>query len=175
MRNHYFDATFALRRSTLSQTDSNQLDEILNRVVLDIKALVLLSENDDALLRAAQEGLINSHDEQVVKFMSLIQPVKEVQSRRGEFATALGELVLASFLTILGLSLLAPSLMGLGSREQLFSYFSEIINGISANSLSNPVIPALDFLFSLLLLLGSFYLLRHASQDLKDANLPQQN
>lgn len=156
---------------TLSQTEPGQRDDILNRLILDVKALVLLSENDDSLLKAAQEGVINSHDEQVAKFVSLIQPAKKRESARGKFVTALGELILASFLTILGLSLLAPSLMGLKSPEQLLSYFAEIVNGISASSQSNPIIPALDFVFALLLLMGSFYLLRHASSDLKDANL----
>lgn len=155
----------------LSEPEQNQKDDIMNRLILDVKALVLLSENDDALLKAAQEEVINSHDEQVVKFMSLIQPAKKIESIRGKFITALGELILASFLTILGLSLLAPSLMGLRSPEQLRSYFSEVVNGITSSSLSNPLIPALDFIFALLLLLGSFYLLRHASTDLKDANL----
>ncbi|MDG6998867.1 MAG: hypothetical protein JRN15_07110 [Nitrososphaerota archaeon] len=155
----------------MSETEPGQKDDVLNRLILDVKALVLLSENDDALLKAAQEGVINSHDEQVVKFMSMIQPAKKIEHRREKFITALGQLILASFLTILGLSLLAPSLMGLQSPEQLRSYFTEVVNGISASSLSNPLIPGLDFIFALLLLLGSFYLLRYAASDLKAANL----
>lgn len=155
----------------MSEKEPGQKDDILNRLILDVKALVLLSENDDALLKAAQEGVINSHDEQVVKFMSMIQPAKKIENSREKFITALGQLILASFLTILGLSLLAPSLMGLKSPEQLKTYFIEVVSGISSSSLSNPLIPVLDFIFALLLLLGSFYLLRHASSDLKDANL----
>lgn len=155
----------------MSEKDQDQGNDILNKLILDVKALVLLSENDEALLKAAQEGVINSHDEQVVKFISLIQPAGRQESSSGKLITAVGELILASFLTILGLSLLAPSLMGLKSPEQLLSYFTDVINGISSGALSNPLVPALYFVFALLLLLGSFYLLRHASTDLKDANL----
>ena len=150
-----------------------QSDEIVNKLILDIKALVLLSENDAQLSRAVQENIVGSHDEQVSRFMSSIQPTGNTGSRGGQFMAALGELVLACFLTIAGLSLLAPSLMGIQSPVQLLSYFTEIVSGISANSLSNPLIPVLDFLFALMLLLGSFYLLRHASVDLKRAGLSE--
>ena len=150
-----------------------QSDEIVNKLILDIKALVLLSENDAQLSRAVQENIVGSHDEQVSRFMSSIQPTGNTGSRGGQFLAALGELVLACFLTIAGLSLLAPSLMGIQSPVQLLSYFTEIVSGISANSLSNPLIPVLDFLFALMLLLGSFYLLRHASVDLKHAGLSE--
>ena len=142
----------------MSKNDVHQSDDILNRLILDIKALVLLSENDATLSRTVQENIVASHDEQVSKFMLSIQPTGNIGSRRGQFLTALGELVLASFLVIAGLSLLAPSLMGLKSPDS-FSYFTEIVSGISADSFSNPLIPLLDFLFALILLLGSFYLL----------------
>ena len=157
----------------MSKEDLHKNDEILNKLILDIKALVLLSENDDQLSSTVQENIVGSHDEQVSKFISSIKPVGNTGNLRGYFLTALGELVLASFLTVVGLSLLAPSLMGIQSPNQLLSYFSEIVNGISSNSLSNPLIPVLDFLFALLLLLGSFYLLRHASVDLKHAGLSE--
>lgn len=145
----------------------------MDRLMLDIKALVLLSESDTDLSRTVHDNIMTSHDEQVSKFVSLIRPSENTESARGQFLTALGELVLAAFLAIVGLSLLAPSLMGIKSPSDLLSYFTQVINGISAASLSNPIIPFLDFLFALLLLLGSFYLLRHASIDLKQAGLSE--
>ena len=157
----------------MSKDDLHQTDEIVNRLLLDIKALVLLSESDAELSLTVRENIMGSHDEQVTKFISSIQPTGNTGNRRGHFLTALGELTLASFLTIVGLSLLAPSLMGIQSPDQLLSYFTEVVNGISANSFSNPLIPFFDFLFALMLLLGSFYLLRHASVDLKHAGLSE--
>ena len=146
---------------------------MVDRLILDIKALVLLSEDDAKLTQTVHENIVESHDEQVVRFISLIRPIGNAEGRRGPFLTALGELVLASFLIIVGLSLLAPSLMGIQSPDQLFAYFTEIVSGISANSFSNPLIPVLDFLFALIMLLSSFYLLRHASVGLRQAGLSQ--
>ncbi len=168
-RNDYHNVIDSLLRQILSS--DNQKNDTVDQLVLDIKALVLLSENDETLSRAIRDNITDSHDEQVIKFMSLIQPAKKPFSRRGMFLTALGELVLASFLTIAGISLLAPSIMGLQSPHQLLAYFTELINGISPASLSDPLIPFLDFLFALLLLFGSFYLLRHSSVELKESGL----
>jgi hypothetical protein len=140
-------------------------------LILDVKALVLLSENDEKLAGILREKIVNSHDEQVGKFVALIQPLRKPEGQVGRFVSAIGELILASFLIILGLSLLAPSLMGLQSPNQLLTYFAGLVSSVSASSLSNPLIPAFDFLFSLLLLFGAFYLLRHASVDLKYSGL----
>ena len=170
-RNRYFVVLNASWRSGLSSNETGQREDIINRLILDAKALVLLSESDEKLVTLLRENVLNSHDEQVAKFVSLIKPVKNPESVPARLMTAIGELILASFLIFVGLSVLAPSLMGLQSPNQLLAYFSELVSGISATSLSNPVIPVLDFVFSLLLLFGSFYLLRHASVDLKEAGL----
>ena len=162
-----------LHHCFMSKIEAQGRDDVIDRLMLDIKALVLLSENDAALTRTVQQNIMGSHDEQVGKFVSLIKPSSRVESVRGLFLSAMGELLLAAFLAIVGLSLMAPSLMGIKSPDQLLSYFTQVVNGISAESLSNPLIPVLDFLFALMLLLGSFYLLRHASISLKQAKLSE--
>lgn len=161
----------ALLRSGLSTNETGLREDIINRLILDAKALVLLSESDEKLVTFLRENILHSHDEQVAKFVSLMRPVKNSESISARLMIAIGELVLASFLIFVGLSVLAPSLMGLQSPNQLLAYFSELVSGISATALSNPIIPVLDFIFSFLLLFGSFYLLRHASVDLKEAGL----
>ncbi len=140
-------------------------------MVLDVKALVLLSENDERFASVLRENILGSHDEDMGKFVSLIQPLKKSESQGGRLVAAVGELILASFLIIFGLSLLAPSIMGLQSPHQLLTYFGQLVTGISSTSLSNPLVPILDFVFSFLLLLGSSSLLRHVSVDLKQAGL----
>lgn len=159
--------------SSMSKSEVHEANEIVDKLMLDIKALVLLSDNDEKLSQTVQENILGSHDEQVSKFVSFIRPNAKVGSTRGQFLSAVGELILASFLAIVGLSLLAPSLMGIQSPDQLLSYFTQVVDGISAASLSNPLIPFLDFLFALLLLVGSFYLLRQASLNLKQAGLSE--
>lgn len=159
--------------SSLSKSEVQARNEIVDKLLLDMKALVLLSENDTELSRTVQKNILESHDEQVTRFISLIRPSTNIGSTRGQFLSALGELILASFLVIAGLSLLAPSLMGIQSPDQLLSYFTQVVDGISAASLSNPLIPFLDFLFALMLLIGAFYLLRQASLNLKKAGLSE--
>jgi hypothetical protein len=82
---------------------------------------------------------------------------------------ALGEIVLASFLTIVGLAAFVPVLAGLSTPQQWLGFFSNL-----APTISGPlsyVVPLLDFGFSALLLLGAFYTLRRASKNLKDAGM----
>jgi hypothetical protein len=152
-------------------SENQQGENIVNQLVLDVKALVLLSENNERLASTLRDNILNSHDEDMGKFVSLITPQKKSEPQGGKILAATGELVLASFLIIVGLSLLAPSLMGLQSPHQLLTYFSQLVTGISSASLSNPLVPILDFIFSLLLLLGSFSLLRRASADLKQTGV----
>lgn len=149
----------------------NQKDAAADKLILDIKTFVLLTENPQILLKTVHEKILGSHDEDVKKFMSLIQPYTKHQNRTGSFLIAIGELVLAAVLSIIGLSLMAPAIMGFQSPSQLLSYLRDLTSSISANSLSNPIIPFFDFLFSLVLLLGAFYVLRRASIDLKDVDL----
>ena len=143
----------------------------MDRLILDIKALVLLSDNTESLSNTIREKIIGSHDEHISKFVSVLQPYTKSQSKLGSFLVALGELALAAFLSIVGLSLMAPSLMGFQTPSQLLAYFRDLLSSVSSGTLSNPLIPFLDFVFALVLLLGAFYMLRRASIDLKEANL----
>ena len=147
-----------------------QKEELANKLVLDIKALVLLSGNEPDIQHVLNQRILGSHDEQVVKFVSMLRPKKQ-ESRKGSFFIALGELVLASFLSVIGISLMAPSLLGLQSPQHLLDYFKQLTLNLSASVFSNPLLPFLDFLLSLALLLGAFYLLRRASIDLRDAGM----
>ena len=151
-------------------SSSFQKDEIANRLLLDIKALVLLSRNESELATLLGDRILGSHDEQVVKFISMLRP-KQQESRLGSFLIGIGELVFASILSVAGISLMAPSLLGLQSPHQLLDYFRQLTLNLSDATFSNPILPALVFLLALSLLLSAFYLLRGASSDLKNAGI----
>ena len=136
-----------------------------------MKALVLLSQSEEELVQILNDRIVRSHDEHISKFMSMLQMRKKTPGRLGPFLIALGELVLASFLSIGGLSLLAPSLMGFGSSSQFLAYFQELVLKMSPSSFSNPVLPVLDFLLAISMLLGAFHLLRQCSIDLKQVGI----
>ena len=155
----------------LSNARFPKLDATVDQLVLDIKALVLLSQNEEQLAEVVNLRIAGLHDEHVTKFISLLSLRKAGPSRRGPFLIALGELVLGSFLSIAGLSLIAPSLIGFGSSSQFLEYFQQLVLKISPSSISNPILPVLDFLLAISLLLGAFYLLRQSSKDLKQVGV----
>jgi len=142
-------------------------DEIVTRLVLDIKALMLLSNSDPSLANLVEEKIASSHDEQILAFANLISSKKKPESGRSFLFIALGEMVFASILSVLGLALLAPSVAGLSSSSQLQIYFTEIASKMSPATFSNPVIPIGAFILSVFLLLGAFYNLRIAAANLK--------
>jgi hypothetical protein len=147
--------------STASSTD-----EALSRLLLDIKALMLLSGPDPSLQALVKERIASSHDEEVVKFVSMMNSPKP-ESGWASLLIAISEMLLASILAVVGLALLAPSIVGFSSPNQLFSYFSQIVSTISPRSLSNPIIPVGEFVMAVLLLIGAFYNLRIAASHLK--------
>ncbi len=155
----------------MSDDSLNKEGTAIDKLILDIKTFILLTEGNEVLSQAVREKIVGSHDEEVEKFLSLIKPRNKQASRTGSFVIAIGELIFAALLSIIGLSLIAPAVMGFQAPSQLLSYFRDLTSSISISSLSNPLIPFLDFLFSLVLLLGAFYVLRHASSNMKDADL----
>jgi hypothetical protein len=150
--------------------DSKAAEEVVARLKLDVKALTLLYESDADLRPVLERSLIESQDGYISRFVSLLQSRRPPQDG-GNLPVAVGEIVLASFLTILGLAAFVPVMAGLSSPQQWLSYVS---NAVGPSFTSQPLssgVPALDFLFSALLLLGAFYSLRRAGKNLKNAGL----
>jgi hypothetical protein len=155
-----------------SRTSST--DEVLSRLLLDIKALMLLSASDGSLPDNVKEKIVSSHDEQISAFVSMINTSsKKKTGVKSALFTALSEMVLAAILAVIGLALLAPSIVGLGSQSQLEIYFDQIISSVSARSLSNPIVPAAEFIIAIVLLIGAFYNLRTAAETLRAIEPPQ--
>jgi hypothetical protein len=149
-----------------SRTTGSSNDEVLSRLLLDIKALMLLSGN--TLPAPIKDRIVSSHDEQITAFVEAISlPAKKPKGGRSSLLIALSEMILAAILAVVGLALLAPSLVGLSSPAQLVQYFDQVITAISVHSLSNPVIPAAEFILAVLLLIGAFYNLRIAAEMLR--------
>lgn len=147
--------------------DEKAADEVVSRLKLDVKALTLLYESDVDLRRVLERSLLESHEDYVTRFLGLLQSKKQ-QEDGGNLPIALGEIVLASFLTILGLAAFVPVMAELSTPQQWLGYFSSAM----ALSMSGPLyfgVPLLDFIFAALLLLGAFYSLRRAGKNLKNA------
>jgi hypothetical protein len=150
--------------------DARAAEEVVARLKLDVKALTLLYESDADLRPVLERSLLESQDGYVARFVSLLQSRKPPQDG-GNLPVAVGEIVLASFLTILGLAAFVPAMAGFSSPQQWMGYFSSAVGPTFASQPLYSGIPALDFLFSALLLLGAFYSLRRAGKNLKNAGM----
>lgn len=159
-----------------TSSSSSSTDEVLTRLLLDIKALMLLRGSGNALPPPIKERIVSSHDEQIEAFVKAIgESAKKPKGGRSSLLIAISEMVLAAILAVVGLALLAPSLVGLSSPAQLVQYFDQVITAISVRSLSNPVIPAAEFVISVLLLIGAFYNLRIAAETLRSVEPAMRN
>lgn len=150
--------------------DEKPGDEVVARLKLDVKALTLLYESDVDLRPVLERSFLESQDAYVTRFVSLLQS-RRPSGDDGSLPVALGEIVLASFLTIVGLAAFVPVLAGLSTPQQWLGYFS---SALGPSPTARPLyfgVPLLDFIFSAMLLLGAFYSLRRASRNLKNAGM----
>ena len=144
-------------------------DDIVSRLKLDVRALTLLYESDAELRPVLEKAFLESQDEYVTRFARLLRPRRPTEADRGNVPIALGEIVLASFLTIVGLAAFVPVMTGLDEPQQWLEYFTSILSRSGSSVTFGFEIPILDFIFAALLLLGAFYSLRRASLNLKRA------
>jgi len=154
--------------------DKKQIDTLADRLILDIKAFMLLSfAKEESVAEFIEGRIVSSQDAQVADFARILKETGRKQVKvNALFFTAIGEMILAAIMAILGIAILAPSVGGLNSPSKLFSYFSQIFQSAadSQSSLS-PIVPAIELLLSLLLLLAAFYSLRMAAVALKEGRL----
>jgi hypothetical protein len=150
--------------------DAKAADEVVARLKLDVKALTLLYESDSDLRPVLERSLLESQEGYVTRFVGLLQSRKQSDDG-GNFPMAVGEIVLASFLTIVGLATFVPVMAGLSTPQQWLSYFSSAVGPSFADQPLYSGVPVLDFLFAAVLLLGAFYTLRRAAKNLKNAGM----
>ncbi len=150
--------------------DEGQGGDLVSKLKLDVKALTLLYDSDAALKGVLDGAFANSGDAEMLRFLGLLQ-TKRKQSRGGTILISLGELILASFLTIIGISAFVPVLIGLLTPHQFLDYFS---NALAPSFSSGPLYvgaPALDFVLASILMLCAFYTLRQASRNIRESDL----
>ncbi len=162
--------TTACLTQELNVDKPKSVTDAADQLVLEIKAMVLLSDSQQTLRKVVQDKVMSSHDEDITRFLGVIQD-KHKTSQLGYFAMALGELILAAFLLIAGLATVVPSLLGVNSPTQLANYFGGIISAISSSGLSNSTLALLNFVFAIALLLAGFYSLKVASSNLKEVGV----
>ncbi len=154
----------------MADSTSNPTNEAIDRIVLDIKTLAGLDGSEEATARRLRERLLASHDEDIKRFLSALERRRPLRPW-GQMLIGVGELVLAAFLTIFGLVLVIPSILGFTSRGDIARYLADLALGLSSSGLSDPLIAGLGFGFALFLLLAALYTLRQASRSLGQSGL----
>ncbi|MDA4114433.1 MAG: hypothetical protein OK474_10345 [Thaumarchaeota archaeon] len=148
--------------------DENQGGELASKLKLDVKALTLLYESDLALQAILDKTFTESGDSEMLRFARLLQ-ARRRPGGLGALLISVGEIILASFLTVLGIAVFIPALVGLVMPQQFLDYFSRIIVPALASSPLFVVAPVLDFVLASVLMLCAFYTLRQASQSIRES------
>lgn len=145
-------------------------DAVIGRIVLDIKDLGGRNGWGPETTRSLRERLLASHDADVKGFLAALEPHRPSRPWSLILVGA-GELVLGAFLTVAGLVLVVPAILGFTSRGEVARYLSDLSLGLSSSAMSDPLIVTLGFGFALFLLLAALYTLRQASRSLRESGL----
>jgi hypothetical protein len=151
-------------------TDETQTDNLLDRLVLEIKAISLLYGSEIELREKLETRIIESHDESVGRFVKALQIERPAETGK-KLAIALGELIMASILVIAGAVVLVPTVSGVNTLASLVQYFAERTNGSVGGSPLSPYLSFVEFGVGILLMLSAFFALREAALNLKQAGL----
>lgn len=157
------------RRLSPLTNDEAKTEDLLDRLILEIKAVSLLYGTEEELRERLEAKITESHDENVRKF------AKALQSRpgetRGRLALALGELLTAAILVVAGTVVLVPTVAGVNTLSSLIQYFAERTSGTLATSPLSPYLTFMEFAVGAVLLLSAFFSLREAAVNLRRAGL----
>jgi len=153
----------------LSESEK-RTDDLVDRLVLDIKALVLLHGSESDLKDRLDRELVDSHDESVAKFVKALQKGEKPKSR-GLVIMAAGELVLASLLVLAATVVLVPVFVGVSSPGAYLQYLlQDTYTGLGSTPLGQYV-SLIEFALGAVLMLSAFYTLRQAAANFKESGL----
>ncbi len=151
-------------------SNDTKTEDLLDRLVLEVKALSLLYGSEAELREKLAGRLTDSHDEGVRMFVSALQGQTRRETGR-LLAIAAGELVIASLLVMAGTVVLVPNVAGVSSLAGLLQYFADRVGGNVAGSPLSPYLSFAEFALGVALVLSAFFALREAATNLKQAGL----
>jgi len=150
--------------------DESGAEDLLDRLVLEIKAISLLYGSEAELRDRLGSKVTESNDESIRRFVKALQTEGPVQTGR-RLALALGELLTAAILVVAGAVVLVPTVVGLNTLSSLAQYFAERTSGAVGTSPLSPYLSFMEFGVGVVLLLAAFFSLREAALNLKQAGL----
>ncbi|MEM0155933.1 MAG: hypothetical protein QW597_04960 [Thermoplasmataceae archaeon] len=155
----------------VQRSDSGKNDDILDRLILDIKAVMLIAKTDSSLSDLLERKISGSVDSDVQDFRKIIQKSKEINVL-GIILISIGEIALASVMVITGIGIIFPSLLGTPfSPTGIVHYFSMAEVNLYNLGNSAALVLLINYVLAVLLLASAFYILRRAAEELSDAGL----
>jgi hypothetical protein len=151
-------------------TDESKAEDLLDRLILEIKAVSLLYSDDTEFKDRLESRITESNDESVRRFARALQAEGPAQTGR-RLALALGELLTAAILVVAGAVVLVPTVVGVNTLSSLMQYFAEQTSGTVGTSPLSPYLSFMEFGVGVVLLLSAFFALREAALNLKQAGL----
>lgn len=145
-------------------------DDMLDRLMLEIKAIALLYGDETELRERLENKITESHDESVRKFVRALQSKKSAGTGR-LLAIALGELLMASLLVLAGAVVLVPTVVGVNTLAGLVQYFTARSSEGQGGTILSPYLSFVEFVVGAILVLTAFFALREAASNLKEAGL----
>ncbi len=142
----------------------------MDRLILEIKAIALLYGSETELHEKLEDRVMESHDEDVQRFVKALQTDRPRATGR-LLAIALGELLMASILVVAGMVVLVPTVVGVSTLSGLVQYFANRAAGTVMGSPLSPYLSFVEFAIGILLMLSSFFALREAALNLRQAGL----
>jgi hypothetical protein len=79
----------------------------------------------------------------------------------------MGEVLLSSFLFVVGILFVVPTFFGANASGYLLSYYGNALHSVSQLTGITAITIALNFIVAVLLLLSSFYTLRTARMNIR--------
>ena len=148
----------------------DQSEDLLDRLVLQVKAFSLLYGSEGELRERLEGRLLESNDEAVRRFVKALQTGGQGQTGR-LVAIALGELLFASLLVVAGTVVLVPAVTGVNTLQGLVQFFAVRAGSSPVGSLLTPYLPSVEFAIGVLLVVSAFFSLREAAANLKQAGI----
>ena len=148
---------------------SNASSDQLN---IDIKRFVSDSASEYGLYEQIRDRFINSPDEDIRKFVNLIQRPFYASNSVVNFIVSIFQLVIAAFLLVLGISVISPSVLNLSITDiiQQFASLAQSPGGSNATY----VLEGLLFLTGVAFITDAFNHLRSAAFYLRIAGIELQ-
>ncbi len=155
-------------RRQIQELDGSRTAELREK----IRKFVQDSKSEYSLYEEIRDQFINSPDEEVRRFVNLIQRPFYASSSLLNFIVSIFQLVISAFLLVLGISVISPSVLNISITDilQQFAGLAQSPTGSSATY----ILEALFFVTGIAFITDAFNHLRSAAFYLRIAGIEMQ-